>query len=349
MGLYRLILAALVALTHAGVVIGGFSPGAVAVISFYLLSGFVMTLLIEKHYTNPGTIVRFYLDRAGRLFPQFIFYALLATICIYFLNIDSIQVMQMRHQLTLTKWALNMLMVPLAFYMYWSNGVLLLPQSWSLGLETTFYLVIPWILLYCSRRVIYLLAGGSLAIFLTAYLGIIDTDIYGYRLLPGTLFIFLIGWSFTRNDDGAKRFRGVMYFLAVILLVIAFMNQRLFALHPSKEVLAGLVIGILALELLKRFKFSRVDEFLGNLSYGVFLNHFIVLWLMRRFLGVKAFDLVNLAILLAVSCTFALLSYALIERPALRWRHKIRYRTKGTDAAASGKSGTDLICVRDPR
>ena len=328
MGLYRLVLAALVAITHAGVTIFGFSPGPVAVISFYLLSGFVMTLLIEKHYAQRSSIATFYMDRAARLFPQFAFYAVLATLCIYQLDLDTLQLIQMRHQLGPAYWLLNILILPLAFVVYWPSEVTLIPQSWSLGLEMTFYLIIPWILIYCPRRAIYLLAGASFAIFLVAYLGVIDTNIYGYRLLPGTLFIFLIGWSFCRDDSDAARFRGLMYFAAVALLVIAFLSRRYYQLPNNKEVLTGLIVGIAAVEFLRRFKFSQIDEFFGNLSYGVFLNHFIVIWLMQKFLGVRTFAPPQLAILLFVSCALALATYALIERPALRWRRSIRYGAK---------------------
>jgi peptidoglycan/LPS O-acetylase OafA/YrhL len=48
MGAFRLALAALVALSHAGVNFFGYQPGVVAVISFLIISGFVMTRLIER-------------------------------------------------------------------------------------------------------------------------------------------------------------------------------------------------------------------------------------------------------------------------------------------------------------
>ncbi len=67
MGAYRLLLAVLVAVSHMGKLFMGFNPGVVAVISFLLISGFVMTSLIERNYKAPEKIGRFYLDRALRL------------------------------------------------------------------------------------------------------------------------------------------------------------------------------------------------------------------------------------------------------------------------------------------
>lgn len=195
MGLYRFFLAVMVAISHVGFSFYGYNPGVVAVISFYLLSGYVMTMLIERHYKHPSAISTFYLDRAARLFPQFMFYMALASVFIYFYKVDSPFI----SQLSLPKWVLNFFMLPQGFYMYWADGALVIPQTWSLGLELTFYLVIPWILVYCSQKQIYVLAGMSFLVFLAAYIGRINTDYFGYRLLPGTLFMFLVGSSFFYN------------------------------------------------------------------------------------------------------------------------------------------------------
>ena len=47
-GLYRLILAVLVALSHFNLIIYGFDPGQWAVVCFYILSGFLMERQFHK-------------------------------------------------------------------------------------------------------------------------------------------------------------------------------------------------------------------------------------------------------------------------------------------------------------
>lgn len=325
MGLYRLFLAVLVAISHVGIRFYGYNPGLVAVISFFLLSGYVMTVLIEKHYKQPSAIPTFYLDRAARLFPQFMFYMVLAFICIYFFKINTPNT----NLLSFSKWLLNFLILPLGYFMYWeSNGALVIPQAWSLGLEMTFYMVIPWILVYCSKRQIFGLAGISFLVFLAAYLGMINTNYFGLRLLPGTLFMFLTGSAFFENDIYSRKFRAIIFLLAGSLLVIAFFNKQLYQLPYSKDVLVGLLVGILAINFLRHVNFSSIDEFFGNLSYGVFLNNFIVIWIMQRFFAVNKFGATHVVILLLASCVLALCSFFFVERPALRWRHAIRYGTK---------------------
>ena len=80
LGSLRLLLALTVALSHANFRIGSLNPGVVAVIGFYLISGYVMAGLIRRHYQQPGKALAFYLDRAIRLLPQYLVYASLTLV-----------------------------------------------------------------------------------------------------------------------------------------------------------------------------------------------------------------------------------------------------------------------------
>ena len=67
-GTFRLILACLVALSHFGLVVQGFNPGQWAVVSFYVLSGYLMQGQVKK----LGTTRLFWLDRFLRIFPLYV-------------------------------------------------------------------------------------------------------------------------------------------------------------------------------------------------------------------------------------------------------------------------------------
>lgn len=326
MGIYRFLLALLVAVSHTGIKILGFNPGVVAVISFFLLSGYVMTQLIRKYYLQPALVGRFYLDRAARLFPQYLFYFALASLFLYASGMTTI----FTYQLDAAKWLLNIPILPLGFYMWLLDGATVLPQAWSLGLEMCFYLVIPWLLLRCSRGQIHALAAASFAVFLAAFAGLIHTDHFGYRLLPGTLFMFLAGAAFAADDSdrAAHWFRRTVTLAAALLLAFACWQQRYYVLPYNKEVLVGLLLGLAALGLLRRLPYSALDEFFGNLSYGVFLNHFIVIWWLQKYHGVEAFGSFDVIMLLLAATVMAAASFHLVERPAIRWRHAIRQATQ---------------------
>jgi peptidoglycan/LPS O-acetylase OafA/YrhL len=73
-----------------------------------------------------------------------------------------------------------------------------------LGIELLFYLVMPFILIFKVRSTCF---GLSLLVFLAAYLGWIDTDLFGYRFLPGILFMFSCGS--TLRDANIPRHKGM--------------------------------------------------------------------------------------------------------------------------------------------
>ncbi|MCP2227466.1 peptidoglycan/LPS O-acetylase OafA/YrhL [Pseudomonas silensiensis] len=315
MGAYRLLLAILVAVSHMGKTFAGLNPGVVAVISFLIISGFVMTSLIERNYKAPQKIGLFYMDRALRLYPQFLFYFLASCAVIYCLLPGTPQAAE----LTLGNIAASLTMVPLGFYMFGLAGPLILPPAWSLGLEMCFYLVIPFLLIYKARGVAFVL---SVAVFMTACLGFLNTDMYGYRLLPGVLFMFLCGsYLYKPQAKGLAIAAGTA---VVAALMFAAIEAGLIERRPfNAEVTAGIALGIPAVYVLTKLKFHRVDEFLGDISYGVFLNHFVVMYFLRAFWPV-AYDAHIVAAVLILSFGLSCVSYYSIERPALKLRHALR-------------------------
>jgi peptidoglycan/LPS O-acetylase OafA/YrhL len=314
------LLAALVLISHTGIRWFDYNPGVVAVISFYLLSGFVMRSLIERNYMRLVDVPKFYLDRAARLFPQFLFYMAVTFTVVYVCDIRWIA-----ERFTSWQWFLNATMLPLGFDMFWDRQppAIAMMQAWSLGLELCFYLVIPFILIYLKPKARYWLAWLSFGVFALAHVDMIP-DYWAYRLLPGTLFIFLVGVSFHDDDRGARWFRWSIFAVITAMWLHAFSMDVFYNLYANKEIMVGILLGIVFVSLLHRLKWSHVDEFMGNLSYGVFLNHFIVIWWMQKYRGISTFDTSDVTLLITVSTGMAYISYLIIERPALRLRQRLR-------------------------
>lgn len=330
MGAFRLLLAVLVAVSHMGKTVAGFNPGVVAVISFLIISGFVMTSLIERNYGTPGKIGLFYVDRALRLYPQFLFYFVLSCTVIHFLLPGTPQAAE----LTLTTIASSVLMLPLGFYMFGVAGTEIVPPAWSLGLEMCFYLVIPFLLIFKLRGAAFVLSVG---VFILACLGYLNTDIYGYRLLPGVLFIFLCGsYLYRPQAKGLAIATGtaVLAGLLFVAIMAGLIERRPF----NAEVSLGIALGIPVVYLLTRSKYHRVDEFLGNISYGVFLNHFVVMYFLRGFWPV-AYDAHIVVAVLVLAFALSGVSYYCVERPALKLRHRLR-RGQRQSSQAQGAETT---------
>ena len=331
MGTYRLLLAIAVALSHVSVqFFHGHDPGVVAVISFFLISGYVMTGLVRAYYTEYRKVPLFYLDRLARIMPQYLFFLALTAGSQYLLRFPP----SLEHA-SIAGTLGNLLVIPLDFYMY-SPAIAkftYIPQAWSLGLELMFYLSFPLILIGGVRTPAFI---ASVLVWLIAAFGVIDPDVWGYRLLPGTLFIFLSG-SFI-YDYRTPTLRHPAVLLLFILATCAFALHRLGMLKaPLKldvfgepviayftwEVLLGIFIGVPALFFLARLARKHWDDWMGNLSYGVFLCHFLAIRLFDAF-GVRLDNVFGKAMMLGFSIMLAYVGFVLVEYPMLLWRHRLR-------------------------
>ena len=315
MGCYRLLLACLVVMGHVGASIAGYDPGVVAVVSFFLLSGYVMTGLVERHYSEPGRVGLYYLDRALRLFPQFLLYSLA--------TIFAVEALGLRHTwLAAPPSALSDLVqltiLPLNFVMLFPD--MLMPQGWSLGLEGFFYLLFPFVLL-SGKRLPF--TAGSLLIFALAYAGRLPQEWFGFRLLPGVLFVFLLG-SFIRRPEPKLGPAPLLFVLTLAVAALA-ASPLVYAKHVRiLEVLAGLILGLPIVWGLARARIAnRFDALAGDVSYGVFLNHNLLLPGVAALLP-GASHALTLAALIPLSMALAYASYRVVETPALALRHRLR-------------------------
>jgi peptidoglycan/LPS O-acetylase OafA/YrhL len=197
---------------------------------------------------------------------------------------------------------------------------MLMPQGWSLGLEGFFYLLFPYLLL-SGKRLPF--AAGSLLVFALAYAGRLPQEWFGFRLLPGVLFVFLLG-SFIRRPEPKLGPAPLLIVLALAVAALA-ASPLLYAKHVRiLEVLAGLVLGLPIVWGLARARISnRLDALAGDVSYGVFLNHNLLLPGVAALLP-GASHLVTLAALVPLSMALAYGSYHVVETPALALRHRLR-------------------------
>lgn len=247
-GYLRFFLASLVLISHVGISIQGANPGVAAVVSFYMLAGFVVCNLFLKMFISGKPLyVRFYYERALRIFPLYLFVVVLTLAFIMLTKYGS-----PRFELgTLIN---NILVIPLNYYMVLDNSVLqepkwwLVPPAWSLGVELQAYLVLPFIIYFKPVKIVAAII--SLCVFCVASFGFIHTDYFGYRLLLGVLFIFILGTSIYKNtldmgesDVFDKIFPVLVYATMIFLLIILGVLGKL--LQPYvRETVFGILIGM---------------------------------------------------------------------------------------------------------
>jgi peptidoglycan/LPS O-acetylase OafA/YrhL len=317
MGALRFLLAYTVLISHLGIKINGLTPGVIAVIVFYLLAGHVVARLWGKWQHQPDAQGRFYRDRAWRILPQYSAAMLLATLV--WLGGAKSPFIAIRPGVS--DWLANILIVPLNFYMYTGqDNFTLIPPAWSLGAEIQYYLLAP-LLLSQKLRTILIVLGVSLGIFTLAQCQILDTDHYGYRLLPGVLFIFLLGalHELAYRQSALRNLLIGLWSLNFIYLLWLFNGEHY--LYYNKEVALGLMLAMPLLALLNKpildkynnSMATRLDRRLGELSYGVFLYHFPVIWLLELQPPALAVNEIIAVIMLSLCC--AAIGHWAIERP----------------------------------
>jgi peptidoglycan/LPS O-acetylase OafA/YrhL len=334
MGYYRLMLAMLVLASH--LYYRGFDYGQSAVVCFFLISGFVMTKLLDSHYGDIKQASLFYVDRAARIFPQYLVY------CAATIALISATTVKNDWTSACTPGMLAGNISLLMLYEPGSNPIwkcTLIPASWSLSLEWAFYLMVPFIANSRSKAIFLFAAAFSLHTYIMAYLGIIDTDWNGFRHISGTLFMFLVGVSFAREGTFWKAYRGFIWVGAVGLFGVLLIRNDLAQLRPNMEVLAGLIIGIPALGVAISTPAMRGESLSGNLSYGVFLNHYLIILLFQRFTGWESLSLTwKIVTVAAASLIVSAVTYAAVERPVMEWRRSLRKKREVRIEADSSAS-----------
>ena len=321
LGTLRLTLALAVAASHAGVLVGGLNPGVVAVIGFYLISGYVMAGLIQRYYSQPSQAPAFYLDRAIRLLPQYLFYC--GLVLAWQISTQSTTPFLISVSPGVSNLLNNLLIVPLNYYMYNdSDRYTLIPPAWSLGAEVQFYFLAPFLLLWPKRLMCIGLL--SLIVYLAALGGTINSDWFGYRLLPGVLLFFVLGALLQHQHQLSQHKRALamtagVTFLAGLALLFLYLNGTLRQPY-NFETLIGLMLGLILLQALATRSPTRWDELAGNISYGVFLNHFLIIWVLYP----QGVNTAQLPGFLVLSMVFSWLSQRLVEQPLLKLRYRFR-------------------------
>lgn len=280
MGLLRLLLASLVLASHLGITFAGLNPGVGAVIVFYLLAGHVVSQLWRKRPAERALqdALWFYRDRLWRILPQYLVAMAFATLLWWFGAQSSFLAREPQVQ----DWFGNLLVIPLNYYMYsGQDAFTLVPPAWSLAVELQFYLLVPW--LQGRSRWMAGAAVLSLLVFVLAQCGWLNTDIFGYRLLAGVGFVFLAG---TLIEERLLLARGLLatLWLASVLYVAWLLGWGDHVPY-NLEVALGLALGLPLLLLLKRLplndRWQMLQRRAGELSYGLFLMHFPVMWLLQ--------------------------------------------------------------------
>jgi peptidoglycan/LPS O-acetylase OafA/YrhL len=313
--------------------------GSLGVDLFFVISGFLITgiLLSNKDRVRIGrvtigrSLATFYLRRAVRIFP------------IYYLLLFALLILGMEELRTHGGWYFaylaNLRIIDLG---HWPAG---LSHLWSLSVEEQFYLVWPLLVLGVPDRFI---PSTFITLFCAApvirvVMAILGTGPMIMAISPFTCLDPLAGGAllalWMRQDRSSLvpgRLRtigaigGVFFLLHVLYYVLVLKGGPLQAQLPLIRTSATLffmwVIGSAALERTGAFGsvlLAKPVAFIGRISYGIYLYHLVVPWVLTRTFGVDlGRSVLSFAIVVIATICTASLSWFLIEKPANRLKHR---------------------------
>jgi peptidoglycan/LPS O-acetylase OafA/YrhL len=293
------------------------SAGFLGVSLFFVLSGYLISSLLMKEHTATGTIRigRFYTLRCARLLPPFaVAYALCCVMAATWPGIfPTIPLQNLPKILFVTNFYLGRGLNPFPP----------LSHVWSLSAEWQFYFVWPFILLLLVKG-----GMGKRGLIVACLTGIILA--WAWRIITGMdtrgLMLGVLIAVVSRDD----RFRGIAIsklalFTAPLALTLFFLLAFTQSATPAMMnvgvdiaiALGGIMIFICAnMEhpWLSPALSHPVLRYFGRISYGLYLYHFPLAWLMFC----QGYRPVHIAlVVIPLSIALADLSWRLLEAPLL--------------------------------
>lgn len=286
--------------------------GQMAVILFFVLSGFLMAHLYAHRPFERGDLERYARQRIGRVVPLYMLIVLLSIAFwrgpVWLFELDTAPEIA-RHLLLLHgEWTL-----------------------WTIPVEIHFYLVFVflWFMVARGRPILgFAIAGGVAAVLVPILYLTLSSD----GLLPFWLHFFLFGsalglvWRAHHERLSALAQRpwaawvgvaGMLFFIAALpglrrLIGVPMLPNWMDPITAG----APLVFFLCALLALGPFKVLAVKplRWLGGVSYGVYLLHLPVLYTAVRWLK-DVNGLAVFALVVIVTLVLAELSFRLFEKP----------------------------------
>ncbi len=286
-----------------------FNNASLAVSFFFVLSGFLITYLLLQEHQSKGeiSIIKFYKKRALRIFPLYYGLVLMVLITIpLLLKINGASV----NSYTNEKLYMYLLFLPNVV-----SPLAKLTHLWSIGVEEQFYLIWAPLMKYCRRillPIILLLVITRIVLDYTVLANYAEhfessananllrfiQSFQLHTMAIGALGAWLL-FYFPKHIQQKWLFHPISQLLNFLLLIAAFAFDTVY--FKSTTSIIGVLdnplfkdffIPLLFLALLLNIALNEKSliklkspnwEFLGDLSFGMYMFHLPILYLLKPF------------------------------------------------------------------
>ena len=320
----RAFAAMLVVIYHAGITSGGY----IGVDIFYVISGYLITGLLLRELDKTGTLGlrAFYLRRVKRLLPTSFFVLFITAITAWYLYPTSMRADLGKDIAAAGIYISNYLF---AFWQMDYQNLSAIPpvviHYWSLAVEEQFYLFWPFIILALykkggRRRVGQGVVAISIASFLFSLYQTSVEPIWAFYSLPTRAWELGVG-ALLLYIPARIKFSQNYLWIALALFIYGTFIFRDSTPFPGTAALVPVFATAISLaavhswpKILNRVGTHRVIQWLGEISYPLYLWHWPLLVIPAVYLG-RGLHIYEKLICVLATLIFADLTHRFIEEP----------------------------------
>jgi peptidoglycan/LPS O-acetylase OafA/YrhL len=360
-GGFRLLLALVVVVSHGawiaegtglgGLLIGG-RFGSAAVLTFFVLSGYVMSEAVTTF--NSGRPRSFAVNRMLKIVPPFLA-ALVLSVAVHGIALQTGGLLQgiafegyssvPKEMFTASNLLQNLAAIvpfaPLDMMRSWmGDRYLFVRYIWAVQVEMEFYAIL-FVLLLAQPMIGSRLGRGGRIACVAAAIALVMANQLLFRFSGSLQYApyFALGALVYFHSPAMPQLR--LPLVATCLLIGVHQLQFIFGVTPlapgwfaplsdpmkwrSSLLLAVLLIGFVALQGVRLPRgLARLDRRLGDLSYPIYLNHYTVLVAYAAWIPKQMSPTWGLLGVVAVAMVLAAVTQYLVERPMAAWRDRVR-------------------------
>ena len=313
-----------VVLYHANVEF--FSGGYLGVDIFFVISGYLISLIInEELKSKKFNLIHFYERRIRRIIPilYLIILLIIPFVIINFIPADGRNFFE--SVFAITTLSSNFLFwLEEGEYFTRDNSLKPLLHTWSLSVEMQFYLLFPLLLLFLEKikkpKLNIIIALALISMFLSFWISKTHKDANFYlttsrlwEIMAGVICYYLMQ---KRRNTIKKKYCETLSLLAIFFILISFFLFDKETRHPSYYTLVPIISTMILISysthtyLTKKILENKVINYFGVISYSLYIIHFPVL----AILNYNSFE-INLEFTLLTIVFFSFFSWKYIEKP----------------------------------
>ncbi|MDP1817347.1 MAG: acyltransferase [Leadbetterella sp.] len=318
MGILRFLLAIAVVIAHSTPIFGiTLVGGEIAVKTFFIISGFYMALVLsEKYIGTNNSYSLFITNRLLKLYPIYWVILLLSILLSFVAFYQNGLAGSQKISSLVTAISNGTMTIPVFIWYCFSTVFIVfqdffifiglnsdgtfsfvkdfhlskevmmrfmfLPQSWTIALEISFYLIVPFLNKWKSWKLACLFLFSITVRYWLRKQGFYS-DPWSYRFFPSELMYFLVGIFSYRFYSNLKQSINKPFQIFSVILAIVVTICYQFYNSKTSYILYPYIIAFLIPGIFHYLKNNKLDSTIGELSYPIYMSHITIMIMIQKF------------------------------------------------------------------